>query len=738
MSAGVATVAVPVLNGERYLDEVLAAVRAQRIDRELELLIVDSGSTDRSLEIAREHGATVHEIPRASFSHGATRNHMMELARGDHVAFITQDATPAHDGWLAALLSCFELAGDVALAFGPHLPRPGASHMIRAEMRRHFRAWEEGEERTHVQRLERTEEGLAAYRQAPWRLQFFSDTNGCLARWAWERIPYRPVGYAEDQLIAREMIEAGFAKAYHRDAAVIHSHDYPPAEFFRRYFDEFRSLREVLGHVAPVGVKRTPLDVWGFIKADRAYLRDVEGRSKPASLAPLVVSARHYGARVAAAAIATRADRLPPGVRRRLSLEGRESFVPVEVPSSPLADPEPEAEPAPVRPAPEAGERVAPTFFGFVRDAFPRRPVALEPWRDLSDKASLKLAFVVPPWKRGSGGHTTIFRIIQMLEQRGHECAIYVFDPHLYDHRPAHQLKDDLTRHFLKLAAPVFRGLDDWAGADVAVATSWWTAYPVRDLPGAVEKVYLVQDFEPEFYARSAQYLWAEETYRMDYRCIAYTPWMARILTERYGLEAVPFECGTDLLTYRPGREDTREPATIAVYSRKETERRAVELALASLATLMERRPEVRVVPFGSGFKLPEPFQRDNIGVVPPATLAGLYQRATVGLCFSLTTHSLVAQEMMASGLPVVELTGDNVSSALGESDELVVQAEPDPVSVAAAIEGLLDDPQGRRAMAARARAFVETRTWDRAGDQVENALRGFLAAPRMGAPATA
>ncbi len=58
----VVTVAIPVLNGARYLDEVLEAVRSQRIDRELEILIVDSGSTDGSLEIARRHGAVVHEI----------------------------------------------------------------------------------------------------------------------------------------------------------------------------------------------------------------------------------------------------------------------------------------------------------------------------------------------------------------------------------------------------------------------------------------------------------------------------------------------------------------------------------------------------------------------------------------------------------------------------------------------------------------------------------------------------
>jgi rhamnosyltransferase len=124
------TVAIPVLNGARYLDEVLEAVRAQRIDREVELLIVDSGSTDGSLEIAEAHGARIHRIEKAQFSHGGTRNAMMAMAEGDHVAFITQDATPAHERWLAALLEGFEQADDVALVFGPHDPRQDASHMI--------------------------------------------------------------------------------------------------------------------------------------------------------------------------------------------------------------------------------------------------------------------------------------------------------------------------------------------------------------------------------------------------------------------------------------------------------------------------------------------------------------------------------------------------------------------------------------------------------------------------------
>ena len=138
----------------------------------------------------------------------------------------------------------------------------------------------------------------------------------------------------------------------------------------------------------------------------------------------------------------------------------------------------------------------------------------------------------------------------------------------------------------------MFLGLDDFDSAPTSRSRpSGATAFPVRDLPGCREKVYLVQDDEPQFYATSAQSIWAEETYRMGYRCIAYTPWMADILRDRYGLEARWFECGTDLDTYAFAGEEEREPGLIAVYARRETERRAVDLAMAGLAMLVERRP---------------------------------------------------------------------------------------------------------------------------------------------------
>jgi glycosyltransferase involved in cell wall biosynthesis/GT2 family glycosyltransferase/SAM-dependent methyltransferase len=717
--ARVVTVAIPVLNGAEYLDEVLGAVRAQVVEHEVELLVVDSGSRDASLEIAERHGARVHEIPKSEFSHGGTRNLMMELARGDHVAFLTQDATPADEDWLTALLEGFEQADDVAAVFGPHVAREDASHVIKAEMKRHFENWGSGVA-IDVQRLDRSPEGLAAYRAEPGKLTFLSSVNFMLARRAWEQVPFRPVPYAEDQLLGRELIESGFAKVFHPRAAVLHSHHFPPNRFLRRYFDEFRGLREVLDHREPANARHIVRSVRALTRTDREWLEreGVNGRDLRRAVRH---SRRHNSARVVGAALGSRADRLPSWLRRQLSLEGRDTFTPVEVPPSPLLT---------------ANDNVHVTTdwaWEFVRKAYPPKPIALEPHAGRRG-GPMTIAWVVPPWGVGSGGHSVIFELVRQLESRGHRCAIYVFDPLHQNQKRGDELRAEVREHFAPVEAEVFVGLDDFYSADVAFATNWWTAYPVRDLENCREKVYLVQDHEPEFVPTSVETIWAEETYRMGFRCVAYTPWLAGLLAERYGLEVHEIVCGVDADTYTYAGPDGREAGLIAVYARLETHRRGVELAFAGLANLFERRSGQRVVLYGSNMPLTVPFPAESIGVVTPSELAELYRRASIGVVFSLTNLSLVTQEMMASGLPVVELDVDNVTAALGEPGQLAMLAAPRPDSVADALQALLDDPKQGAAIARRAREFVEHRTWKRAGEQLEEGLYGFLDDPRQAA----
>lgn len=329
MDESTVTVAIPVLNGEPGLEQTLRAVRAQRVERPVELLVADSESDDRSVEIAHAHGAEVMRIARSSFSHGGTRNELVARARGTHVAFLTQDAVPADEHWLAELLAGFSLADDVGLVCGSYLPRPGASHMVRRELGQFFRTLSPRCEPRIDRRptLADPDEAVDAQRPVPGPASFFTDANGCVARAAWERVPFRRVPYAEDQLLAIEMMAAGFAKVFQPHAAVIHSHDYPPVALFRRCFDEWRGLREVYDWIEPASPGRTLSLLRGQLRADWDFLR-CEGTAGHALPGALARSLAQYLVRAAGSQLGSRADRLPPRVRMACSLERRASFEP--------------------------------------------------------------------------------------------------------------------------------------------------------------------------------------------------------------------------------------------------------------------------------------------------------------------------------------------------------------------------------------------------------------------------
>ncbi len=325
------------------LERVLAAVTTQALGPalSLELLVCDSGSQDGSVAAARGFGAEVLEIAPGDFSHGRTRNLLMERSRGELVAFLTQDAVPDGPQWLERLVGGFSAADDVGLSFGPYRPRPDASPMVARELTEWFASFSPSppdascspsaaagpgaSPALRIDRLGPVERDIPA-RALLGHRGFFTDANGCVARAAWRRVPFRDVTYAEDHLLAHDMMRAGFAKVYVPLAAVVHSHDYTLRDWLRRSFDEGRALRQVYGWAEPMTPGASMRKLRGSVGADWRWRRShPPSRRRPGDGIDLLArSSAHHLVRIAGAALGARADRLAPPLVRAISLERRD------------------------------------------------------------------------------------------------------------------------------------------------------------------------------------------------------------------------------------------------------------------------------------------------------------------------------------------------------------------------------------------------------------------------------
>jgi len=431
----------------------------------------------------------------------------------------------------------------------------------------------------------------------------------------------------------------------------------------------------------------------------------------------------HHAGRSVFSALGSRSDRLPAPARAAISLERRGDGGDVAPPATP---------PDGAHTARFGGwlkePREGPHEYEAIRRFYTEGPAPLlDPVPGMADRERLHIAVVIPPFQRGSGGHGTIFNVVSRLERMGHTCSVWLHDQ-FGDHRseaPA-VVRRNINDWFSPVRAPVFKGFDDWYGADVVMATGWQTVFPALGLDGCRARAYFVNDHEPEFSPTSIDAWWAADTYRQGLHCIAASPWLRDLLHDRYGASATDFVLGVDFDVYRPAPVE-RHRDTVVFYARMVTPRRGVPLGIFALEELHRRRPGLRVVMFGDKTTWPAlTFPYEHLSVAIPAKLAEVYSASTVGLCLSMTNFSLIPKEMMACGMPCVELAGVSAESIFG-ADGPIELAEFDPVAVADHLERLLDDEQLWERRSRDGREFVASHTWELGAQQTEAGLREAL-----------
>ncbi|MCC6407220.1 MAG: glycosyltransferase [Planctomycetes bacterium] len=229
------SVLMPTWQGEEFLERVLAALAAQRVDVPWDFLAIDSGSTDRTLAILEAWKArfpvpfTVDAIHQSEFDHGDTRNLLAARSSGDLLVFLTQDAIPSSPDWLATLARNFD---DPAVggAYCRNVPRPDAELLTKV-----FSETDPGYVAGRRETRLPPKDVYARMDPHARRLLYnFNDVASALRRELWERHPFPRAEFGEDLLLARALLEAGYTVVYDDRATVEHSHDYTPEQMFAR------------------------------------------------------------------------------------------------------------------------------------------------------------------------------------------------------------------------------------------------------------------------------------------------------------------------------------------------------------------------------------------------------------------------------------------------------------------------------------------------------------------------
>jgi hypothetical protein len=330
---------------------------------------------------------------------------------------------------------------------------------------------------------------------------------------------------------------------------------------------------------------------------------------------------------------------------------------------------------------------------------------------------------ISPP--SGGGGHQNMFRFIEHLDKNGFTNNIYLYSTN--DDMTLEQAARNVSA-YATLSRTTFSYYDrDKKMADAAIlfATGWETAYPVFNEKTAAKKFYFVQDFEPLFYPMGTEYLLAENTYRFGFHGITAGKWLAKKLSNDYGMTCDSYDFGAnkDLYTF----DNKKKRKEVFFYARPVTERRAFDLGIMTLELFHQKHPDYIINLAGwdvSDYDVSFPYV--NHKSLRLEDLSELYNKCAVGLVLSLTNMSLMPLELLACG--TIPVMNDGENNRLVSNSPYIVYTDSSPAELANKMSEVVKR-KDLPAYAEKAAWSIKSNSWDKAKkvflETVEKELHG-------------
>ena len=269
----ISSVIIPTLNGGKTFVKCAKALAEQKFNHPWEIVIIDSGTNDGSLEqstqIFSKFKITLKllRIEKKNFQHGSSRNQAIQNARGEIICLLTQDAIPANNDWLNQITLPFFNDKKICGVFGRHAAHISHPKLISRDMDYHFNLMKEKPIRYISNK--KAYNGDIGLRQF---LHFFSNNSSAIRHSEWQITPFPKVEFGEDQLWAKSILEKGGSLMYQDSALTFHSHNFSFLESFKRAKTEMEYFKKYFGYDLTLPKKLFLIRTLGNIFKDCKWL----------------------------------------------------------------------------------------------------------------------------------------------------------------------------------------------------------------------------------------------------------------------------------------------------------------------------------------------------------------------------------------------------------------------------------------------------------------------------------